>query len=41
MEGWHGMLCRVARPRAVAWPCVVMRGSKHGHSLPAWAGNGA
>jgi len=25
-------VCRVARPRAVAWPCMVTRGSKHGHA---------
>ena len=24
--------CRVARPRAVAWPCTVTWGSKHGHA---------
>ena len=24
--------CRVARPRALAWPCTVTWGSKHGHA---------
>ena len=24
--------CRVARSRAVAWPCMVTWGSKHGHA---------